>query len=446
MALSQSDPFATLPAELRLHIIMLTNCTKTISRLIRASPSMLAQYLGHKRYIQRHIVDYDEDMKQDVMAIILIPFFYGTDEEEPDENTLTSARTVLQEWSAGQLPDPFKVKTEHEASQLNQLHSRILLLAEDYITKATSSFPPRDYRCLPQIRRPLYNGHLMFKGVEVKSRFNFADLTSFEKTRVFKAFIRHELRCRIGSLFDDFKHLPKRPISEAESQGIYCVKDYYSSVYGAIFAQCSDAQLPSDLEGISLETQLGFPDNHHFDPNTYAHKLGLFDDWWDQFPDFALWFTRFGLDRLTDFLSYDMAKEDERQSLKVEVQEVWFDGIVKPNLGWDIPFAPISKEAELNNNGGRDSKLYKQVFPFSTRLRWEIVRQRAWVFFDDTRLYPQETTERPNFPSESFLKAESMEKTSSEDWHRCCYIMRRNRRAKLAYEEWARSQAVDDLV
>ncbi|KAK6713496.1 hypothetical protein SNK04_004460 [Fusarium graminearum] len=101
---------------------------------------MLAQYLEHKRYIQRHIVDYDEDMKQDAMAIILVPLFYETDEEEPDENTLTSARTVLQEWSAGQLPDAFKVETEHEASQLNQLHSRILLLAEDYINKATSSF------------------------------------------------------------------------------------------------------------------------------------------------------------------------------------------------------------------------------------------------------------------------------------------------------------------
>ncbi|QPC69417.1 hypothetical protein HYE68_000169 [Fusarium pseudograminearum] len=446
MALSQSDPFATLPAELRLHIIMSTNCTKTISRLIRASPSMLAQYLGHKRYIQRHIVDYDEDMKQDAMAIILIPFFYETLEEDPDENTLTSARTVLQEWSAGQLPDPFKVKTEHEASQLNQLHSRILLLAEDYITKATSSFPPRDYRCLPQIRRPSDNRHLMFKGAEVKPRFNLADLTSFEKTRLFKAFMRHELMCRIGSLFDDFTNLPQRRISKAELEGVCCIRDYYCSVYGAIFAQCSDTQLPSDPDEIPLETELGFPDNLHFDPNTYVHKLGLHDDWWDQFPDFALWFSRSGLDRLTDFLCYDMAKEDERESLKVQVQEAWFDSIENPKLDYDTPFAAISKEAELDNKGGRDSKLYRQLSPYDAQLRWEIVRQRAWVFFDDTRLYPQGTIERPHFPSGSFLMAESMEKTFSYAWYSYPCTMRRNRRAKLCHEERAKSQTANGPV
>lgn len=101
---------------------------------------MLEQFLAYKQYIVQHVLSFDKDMMQDAMAIILIPLFYETDEEEPDENTLTIARTVLQEWSAGQLPDAFKVKTEHEASQLNQLHSRILLLAEDYINKATSSF------------------------------------------------------------------------------------------------------------------------------------------------------------------------------------------------------------------------------------------------------------------------------------------------------------------
>ncbi|KAF5227973.1 hypothetical protein FAUST_11405 [Fusarium austroamericanum] len=296
MVLSQSDSFTTLPAELRLHIIMSTNCTKTISQLIRASPSMLAQYLEHKRYIQRHIVDYDEDMKQNAMAIILIPLFYETGEEEPDENTLTSVRTVLQEWSAGQLPDAFMVKTEHEASQL---------------TNCTAEFYFWQRTILP--KPPLH----FLRGILV------------------------------------------RRISKAELEGVYCVRDYYCSVYGAIFAQCSDAQLPSDPDEIPLETELGFPDNLHFDPNTYAHKLDLHNNWWDQFPDFALWFSRSGLNRLTNFLSYDMAKEDEIESLKVQVQEAWFDSIENPKLDRNTPFTSISQEAELDNKGGRDSKLYK---------------------------------------------------------------------------------------
>ncbi|KAM0295210.1 hypothetical protein HYE67_000243 [Fusarium culmorum] len=446
MALSVSDPFIKLPAELRLRIIMSIDCATTISRLIQASPSMLGLYLEHKKYIQRHIIDYDEDMIQDAMAVISIPLFCQSIDQDPDQDTLTSARTVLQEWSNGKLLDPTKTKSDHVATQLNQLHGRILLLAEDYITKATASCPPRDYRCLPQIQLPSANGHLMFKGVEVTPRFNLADLTTLEKQRVFKAFLRHELMCRIGSLFDDDKDMPKRPISEAESEGIHCVRAYYCSVYGAIFAQCSDSQLPNNPDEIPLETELGFPDNLHFDPNTYAHKLGLHDDWWDQFPDFALRFSRCGLDRLADFLSYDMAKEDQREALKVQIQDTWFDSVEISDLDWITPFAPISKEAELNNNGGRDSKLYKQLFPFHTLRRWEIVRQRAWVFFDDTRLYPQVTTERPNFPSESFLEAESMEKTFSYEWYRYSCIMRANRREKLGHEEWARSQTVDDLV
>ncbi|KAH6991877.1 hypothetical protein EDB82DRAFT_123013 [Fusarium venenatum] len=273
-----ADPFAKFLAELRLRIIMSTNCTATISRLIRASPSMLQQYLADKKYIQRYIIDYDEDMIQDAMAIVLILRLCRTSKQAPDENTITNARAVLQDWSIGQLPHPIQHNSDHVTSQLNELHNRILFFVEDYIIKATASFPPRDYRCLPQVQQTSADRHLMFKGVKVAPRFNSAYLTASEKKRMFKAFLRHELMCRASTLFPDENGLPKRLISRAESEGINCVHDYYCSVYGAIFAQCnnaqcSNAQLPSSSEGMPLETELMFPDTFHFDANSYAHKL-----------------------------------------------------------------------------------------------------------------------------------------------------------------------------
>ncbi|KAL4725813.1 hypothetical protein ACLX1H_006487 [Fusarium chlamydosporum] len=353
MAYPTSDPFTKLPAELRLHIIMSTTCMTTISRLIRASPPMLQQYLANKRYIQRNVIDYDEVMMQDAMAIILIPRLCRTSKKVPDEKAVTRARTVLQDWSIGQLPHP--IMSDNNTSQLGVLHNKILILAEDYISKATASFPPREYCCLPQVQPPSSaNGHLMFKGVKVAPRFNFADLSASEKKRVLKAFLRHELMCRVSTLFPDAVdwpmrtsesgircevcpsmpdavYLPMRSISQAEIEGINCVGDYYCSLYGAIFAQCSDAQLPSSPDGTSpdetsLETELEFPDTFLFDGDTYAHRLNLFgeDPRYEKFPQFTFWFSRLGIDRLTEFLCYDMSKEDGREALKLQIRSTWF--------------------------------------------------------------------------------------------------------------------------
>ncbi|KAL6918305.1 hypothetical protein FSST1_009800 [Fusarium sambucinum] len=452
MSLSVSDPFVQLPAELRLHIIMSTNCTITISRLIQASPSMLQQYLADKRYIQRHIIDYDEDMMQDVMAIILIPRFCRTSQEVPDEKNLMSARTVLHDWSMGQLPHPSQLKSDDVASQLNELHNRILLLAEDYITKATASFPPQDYLCLPQMQRPSANGHLMFRGVAVTPRFNLADLTTLEKKRVFKAFIRHELMARAISLFSCETQVPTRLISQRESDCILCVREYYRTLYGAMFAQCSFAKIPVTPGGTSLETELQFPDTFHFDGNTYAHELDLYDaNWWETFPDFAHWFALLGLDRLTEFPRFDMGKEDDRDALCFQIQDTWFDGGTKHT---GIPSWLLFEEPRLSRHTyviaypvpikvprhlphdiktlADDSNMYKQLSgSFDNMLQKDIARQRAWAFFDDTRLYPQETIERPNFPSSSFLKAKCIETNSHHSWYTYPPCARANRRTML---------------
>ncbi|GKU11742.1 unnamed protein product [Fusarium langsethiae] len=393
---------------------------------------MLKQYLADRSYIEPYIIDYDQDMMLDAMAIVWIPNFCQTD-QVPSDITREIALDTLNDWSTGRLPDPIKNKSDYLESLLNELHGRTLLLAEDYITKATASFPPRDYLCLPQIRRPSDQGHLMFKGVKVKPVLNFANLKASEKKWILKAFLRHELTCRVRRLFDDSQHLPKRWICKAERDGILCVTEYYQTLYGAIFAHCSNSLFPGSPTGPLRESELNFPDTFYFDGNTYAHKLNLSDDTWSkEFPDFVHWFAQLGLDRLINFLNYDMAKEDERECIKAKIQHTWDSGGLKNKRIRDIRFDAIFREGKFYEKSGRFSKRYTQLLPsFNTTLQSDIARQRAWVFFEDTRFYPQETMERPNFPSRNFLEEESIQKTSNVNWVVQTYSMRANRRMRL---------------
>ncbi|RGP79388.1 hypothetical protein FLONG3_2443 [Fusarium longipes] len=467
MAYSASDPFSKLPAELRLHVIMSANCMRTISRLIRASPFMLQLYLAHKRYIQRNVMDYDDAMMQDAMAVILIPRLCQTSKEVPDEKTIIRARKVLQDWSLGQLPHP--TIFDHVTIQLRELHNRILVFAEDYFSKATASFPPRDYCCLPQVQPLSANEYLMFKGVEVAPRFNFADLSASEKKRIIQAFLRHELMCRASILFPDpfspeatrltsTEKMPVRLTSHCEIEGINCVGSYYCSLYGAIFAQCSDSQLPSSpgatsSDGTSLGTDLVFPDTFLFDGNTYAHEVGLLvDSWWEgnytpgSYPDFTHWFSLLGLDRLTDFLGYDMAKEDGREALKLHIQDIWYDCHDHDLGSWAIPQCTIFKRP-FRDMIGHDSPMYgKLKEPVGPTLKFLIARQRAWALLDDTRLYPQETYERPNLPSRSFLKEKCIEIFNDVQhwfWLDVPSLAQCWRRIELSYEERKRAGFCD---
>ncbi|KAF4972324.1 hypothetical protein FSARC_1103 [Fusarium sarcochroum] len=360
MALAVTDPFNKLSPELRLQVLISTHSKSSISRMIQASPIMLQQYLTHKRYIIRQVIaaEFDEEMIQDAMAIILLPSPRGTGVRPLRKRRAGPMCEHLLAWSKSQLPDPLKDNDDHLLSQLNKLHSQLLLLIEDYITKSTASFPPREYLCLPQIQRLSTEGRLMFKGVKVTPRFNSANLTSLERKRFVKAFLVYELLCKTSNVHDGPSNLRYREVSNAEYEAVGCVHNYVCSLYGAIFAQCKGACLPSTSSGASLETGLLFPDTFYVDANAYEPNLGLFGNLHHH--DIAASLSTLGLDHLTDFLRYDMAKPDEKEALEVQIQDVWFSEAPYWSFKWAINFM-LWLTTKRKYKNGCESAMYKQL-------------------------------------------------------------------------------------
>lgn len=414
MAVAVTDPFAKLPSELRRQVLLLTDCKSSILRIIQASPIMLQEYLAQKKHIIRQVMaaEFDDQMIQDAMAIILLPIPRSTHWNKLSKRQSRPICEHILAWSESQLPDPIKEGNDDLLGQLNKLHSQLLVLVEDYITKATASFPPREYLCLPHVQQPLTEGHLMFRGVKVTPRFNSANLTSLERKRVIKAFLLYELFCKVSNAPHASSLVRQyREVSYVEYEALGCVHNYIRSLYGAMFAQCNDGWLPSTSTGAPLGPGLLFPDTFYFDANSYSTNIDMFGN----IPryDMGASFSSTGLDYLTIFLGYDLANPDEREALKAQIEYVW--GFERPfrSRKWDISFALLLTTKPTYES----SSMYKQLsLNRDNTLRHKIFQQRAWVFFDNSRFYPQESPERPNFPSESFLMEEPTKEYSKRAW------------------------------
>lgn len=141
------DPFKNLPPEVRLHIFIClrTRLKLSILPFVQASPTMLQQHTTSKLYIIRSSLatDLDYDMIQDAMRIILFPVW------QINVPPLESSENMSPSWLAQQLSNQFKKRGRIE--NIDKLHSRLLLFIEDYLTKATAEYPPREYRCLPRL-------------------------------------------------------------------------------------------------------------------------------------------------------------------------------------------------------------------------------------------------------------------------------------------------------
>ncbi|KAJ4112476.1 hypothetical protein NW768_011640 [Fusarium equiseti] len=416
---------------------------------------MLQQYCVRRKYIIRRVLaaEFNDQMIQDAMAVILFPSLQHSGREPLDRLRSEPIDSHILAWARSQLPNPLKDKNDHLLDQLNKLHSRILFLAEDYITKATATIPTWAFVFLPDIRQSSAEGCLMFKGVKVAARFNFGNLTFLERRRFVQAFLTYELLCKAENICYFPCRIPKRKVSNAEWEAVGCIQSYFCSLYGGLFAQCTDAELPS------LSTEPSFPDTFYFEANRYTPKLGL--DLTDlpelrQDPEFELcrsWpsveytdcvahFSALGLDYLINFLHYDMTEAVGRGDLRVQLQDTWSNNCRFGGGSWEYLFDNFF-ESEREFKDECDSLMYKELClslrsslrlfsyeisyerprrqTFETKLRYKIGQQRAWVFFDDNYFYPQETSKRPNFPSVDFLKNEPKEeyvRKFSEDYRR----------------------------
>ncbi|KAF4969000.1 hypothetical protein FSARC_3654 [Fusarium sarcochroum] len=372
------DPFLKLPAELRLQVLIL--CTTSISQLIQVSPVMFHEYLTSKACIQRSflrpLADFDDDMVQDAMT-------------------------------KNELPNPLKtwnIQRLDRLDQLDQLHTGLLFFIEDYLTKATATFQPRQYLCIPDIFST--QNSLVFKARKVTTRFDSTNLSSPERRRLLRAFLHYELECKIG---------PIKTLTKFEREAVRCVEVYVRSLYAAMFAQCGDSWLPEIPSDPLCTTGLLYPDVFYVNPDVYASDMGL-----SGYQYGMVWeFKRSGLDLATALLQLATAGTQEREDLKM-----WFTKFYESryhssrfvhSLNEFSPKYPIKDETQ-----GGDSNMYHVLYPTflsAESLLRTVYRQRAWVFFDNHRFYPTLGAPWSVFPQKIQIEEELAKLLWVKGWH-----------------------------
>ncbi|KAI3576189.1 hypothetical protein IWW34DRAFT_880120 [Fusarium oxysporum f. sp. albedinis] len=150
------DCFSSLPPEINVMILLHLRTRSNIKPLLSASPKILQHYRESKEDIQRaHL------------------------QAEPPGGLLQDALVVAK----------FPLKNPY---------------IEDYITKATSTYPSRAYLCMPS---PYSNvDQLQFRGQPIGIDILRVDaLRDVERKRLFRAFLRYELVSKIHYLEDSLE-------------------------------------------------------------------------------------------------------------------------------------------------------------------------------------------------------------------------------------------------
>ncbi|KAK2007154.1 hypothetical protein LZ32DRAFT_641459 [Colletotrichum eremochloae] len=387
------DPFNKLPAELRVTILVSTCCHHTIFQLIQASPVMLTQYTASKRYITKRLLssDFDDSMVQDAMAIILFP-------PQTTRHFQTLARAHCRSWASQQFANPLRQPLPSQEQQdyinkISKLHRGLIFFIEDYLTKATAVFPPREYLCLPS------GAQLVFKGQSISPRFNAANLKNPERKRLLQAFLRYQLYCLLSRVenyeFEVFTKIASRvqELQPWDKEAILCVHTYLISLYGAMAVQCSnDAWLPEVVPRATSPPPPGllYPDSLYFDPDAYPSILKRFRD--------KAHLASLGFDLVASFLRSATAGQLGRDRLKKWLSD------------FDV------KEKDHQSGPGMCRVLLPQLCPLD--IQRKIYQQRAWVFLDDARLYPSPSPDaKPHFPTEDDILNEQFDNTKQdEDW------------------------------
>ncbi|KAI5458480.1 hypothetical protein BGZ63DRAFT_362772 [Mariannaea sp. PMI_226] len=429
------DPFNKLPAEIRLQIYFhLRICSKrSVISIIQASPAMLQQYIISKAYIIKTSLasDLDEEMAQD--ATRLIQFASWKSKIVP----FRVSGSYYRSWTAGELPNPFSVEDNELIAEIDRLHSRLLLFIEDYLTKATAIFPPRDYLCLPDLSS--IRGYLIFKDRTICPRFDVALLSFQERRRLFRAFLRHEIICktryakaRLG--WGPLREYGGQVFNHPEREAIECVCEYLRSLYGAMFAQCGNSWFPEIPDGnlSSRNTGLIYPDNVYFDANIYAS---------DMCSGVSASAACFGLDLATILLRYATYGPRGRDCLKL-----WFKSLPEgERLGYRWRVRWGSLEYGDPTHGGpedarhqEDSGMYQVLFQLieeDSGLVQDIYRQRAWVFLDDARAYPPSSLVL-HFPTSDELDELEAQRSTVGCDDRSLYLYPGLTRAQHRSQEW----------
>ncbi|SCN93021.1 uncharacterized protein FFNC_08394 [Fusarium fujikuroi] len=369
---------------------------------------MFQHYCKSKEYIQRaHLeAELPGSLLQDALAVANFPS--------------KNPRLHIKKWSKGQLPNPFLHHDSVTIDRLDRIYTQLAGYIEDYITKATSIYPPRAYMCIPS---PCSNvDQLQFRGQPTGIDILRVDtLTALERNSLFRAFFRYELVSKIQYVEDstELDHIDElvaptfRNFSHGEAEAFRCVLYYMRDLYGAVFAHYVDSRLP----GIPAETPaetgkfvphdgLRFPKNICFSSDTFLKeafaekpipkKLELFG--------FNLMTRLLNVPRddrgcpirLMAEMPMRLKQEDRFQSLLIyDLFQEAYGFLPISDRHWD-EWSKIGQA--LRDNGSIAFAYGLHGISLSSGLQRKIYRQRAWAFFDHAGYYPKGNVSR-HFPT-----------------------------------------------
>ncbi|KAF4972241.1 hypothetical protein FSARC_1138 [Fusarium sarcochroum] len=406
------DCFSSLPPEINVKILFDLKITSNIASLLAASPTMLAHYRHSKQRIQRTHLQNElyGSLLQDALAVANFP------SEKALETDSKRALHHIEKWKQARFPDPFLHRDSATIERLNRLYTRLSKYIEDYITKATSIFPPRAYLSIPTPSSNL--DHLQFRGQSIGIKIlKINALGDDEKRRLFQAFIRYELVSKIHYLIESRElRVIDRLVSSSfrnlqywEVEALRCVYFYMQDLYGAIFAHLGDSWLPdipltlvTETDGMIQDEGLQFPDNVWFCSHRYMSDTEISRTTANVILPDELAFL--GFDCITTLLHSPRDKRGCPFQLEKWLCEIpkrlrykhWAGGLkmyslfmnsifkVRPQNPWDDS-SEICRMLRLNN-GISLEHVHPDAAPHA-ELLLNICRQRGWVFFDDACHY-----------------------------------------------------------
>ncbi|KAF4450513.1 hypothetical protein F53441_6368 [Fusarium austroafricanum] len=299
------DVFSKLPLLALINIIVHTESERELLQLVGASPEMLQTYIHNRRTIMRErlnrilAIDTDGEILQDARAVLHFHMRVVQGSHLPTTAAIFETLTL---WKNNEFSNPLIERDLTNISKLYRFFSRQIAFIEDYLAKALDPFPARARMTLPDIRSVAPTMRFKGRAVDIKP-VAFGSLQESERYHLLWAFVKYELLCKIYSE-NVWKHIEKSLSAETikrsydklalkDYERLYCVDGYFESLYGAIYAHCTNMWLPDrPLESKSrnrIEAQevaekqqylpspeeygLVYPDTVYFDPKDYGWDI-----------------------------------------------------------------------------------------------------------------------------------------------------------------------------
>ncbi|UZP32207.1 hypothetical protein NXS19_000023 [Fusarium pseudograminearum] len=425
------DVFQTLPAEICLLIMENIYSHTTIWRLISASPAMLRCHQQHKTKLLRTYIskltqagDDDKGLLEDAIGIM------GFNNARGNNRAI---EVHFNRWAANTLPDPFKKLKKNRIAKLDRLFSRVGLFIEDYMSKATSHALALEYLSLPKITYTNTN-----------KRVTLDDLTPTERYRLFRAFLKFELLCKVfdphvkmaicgetTSLSDEDDELTSSSDDKDKSrrsehywniaqgswqetdpwlyESIHCVWDYIQTCYGAIFAHVAWAdKYPAFLTTDPRRKSLLYPDNMYVRSHEYFKDMRMPREC----TFLTIWTACQGLDLLFHFLTHMGKGPEGTRNMRRWIYSIYChhstyyrhirgrflfkdhpENSTLRHTHIRLPAMLIKEEGSPYSGWNISSPIWsdREQQPDYASIPYDqlkIFRQRAWILCDDTRLYP----------------------------------------------------------